>query len=146
MARAMPTISAAVSPLTRRALRKAAVWASPVRPPMISSSTSRASCSVRSRPAVSSASAALSTSFGIAGLLGRGARRRRRAAAPLSRPVMRRNVASRSSPTSVSTLSGWNCTPCTGSSRCPTPITMPSSFHAVSARQSGSASSTTSEW
>ena len=26
----------------------------------------------------------------------------------------------------MSTLSGWNCTPCTGSSRCRTPITMPS--------------------
>ena len=45
MARAMPTISSAVSPLTRSALRKAAVWASPARPPMISSSTSRASSS-----------------------------------------------------------------------------------------------------
>src|SRR5450756_1058447 len=68
MARAMPTISSAVSPLTRRALRKAAVWASPVRPPMISSSTSRASSSPRSRPAARRCSAALSTSFGIARL------------------------------------------------------------------------------
>ena len=34
-----------------------------------------------------------------------------------------RKLRSRSSPAPVSTLSGWNCTPCTASSRCRTPMT-----------------------
>ena len=45
-------------------------------------------------------------------------------------PSISRKVRSRSRPTAVSTLSGWNCTPCTGSSRWRTPITMPSAFQA----------------
>ena len=41
----------------------------------------------------------------------------RDAAGPAALPSIKRKLRSRSSPTAVSTLSGWNCTPWTGSSR-----------------------------
>jgi len=50
-------------------------------------------------------------------------------------------------PPSVSTDSGWNCTPSTGRSRWRRPITMPESVHAVTASSGGTVSrSTASEW
>ena len=145
MARAMPTISPAVSPLTRSALRKAPVWAAPVRPPMISSSTARASSSLRSCPAVSSASAALRTSFGTRGLLRRGGPVRRAAVA--GRVAHAQEVGEQVEPGLRQHDSrDGTARRATGSSRWRTPITTPSSFQAVSSRQAGSASSTTSEW
>ena len=47
----------------------------------------------------------------------------------------------------VRMLSGWNCTPSSGHSRCRRPITTPSSVQADTSRQSGTLSgATTSEW
>lgn len=50
-------------------------------------------------------------------------------------------------PCRVVMLSGWNCTPCTGSSRCRRPMTYPSSSDvAVSRSAFGNGRDTTSEW
>ncbi len=46
-------------------------------------------------------------------------------------------------PCSVSRASGWNCTPSTGSVRCRSPMTSPSSACALTSRQSGSVSRST---
>ena len=67
IARAMPTISAAVSPLTRSALRKAAICVVLAFPCMISSSTERASSELRSPPPARVLRAALRISLGAMG-------------------------------------------------------------------------------
>ena len=57
---------------------------------------------------------------------------------PLDHRVPARKFRSRSRPNgSVSTDSGWNCTPSTGSVRCLTPITSPSSDRADTSSSSG---------
>ena len=122
IARASPVISSTVSPLVRRAIRNAAVWASEASPDMISWSTRAASSADRaSRPATRSI-ASVSTGLRHA-----------------------RKLRSRALPCSVSTDSGWNCTPSAGSSRWRSPITT-SPANAERSRQSGRSGSTTSEW
>ena len=50
-------------------------------------------------------------------------------------------------PPSVSTDSGWNCTPSMGSSRCRRAITMPDGVRPVTSSSAGTLSdSTASEW
>src|SRR5213079_1026371 len=56
-----------------------------------------------------------------------------------------RKLRASSGPSGVSTDSGWNCTPSTGSSRCRTAITSPSSHVAQTSRQSGTETAA-SEW
>ena len=51
---------------------------------------------------------------------------------------MSRKFCSTSFPTTVMTLSGWNCTPSTRCSLCRTPMTTPDSLRALTSRQSGS--------
>jgi hypothetical protein len=66
--------------------------------------------------------------------------------APWSSTVRSRKFASSRWPCSVSTDSGWNCTPHIGRSRCRMPITTPSSAHALGRRFAGSGVWTDSEW
>ena len=58
----------------------------------------------------------------------------------------RTKLRSRSLPTSVRMLSGWNWTPSTTNSRCRTPMSTPSSVHAVRSSTAGRSGATTSEW
>ena len=152
MARAMPTISSAVSPFTRSAESRAAVWASPTPPPMISSTTPRASSSRRSPPALSVAKAWERMSLGIVAVLSGAAGVERRAAgrvagrAPAVPPRSSRKLAMRAAPDSVSTLSGWNCTPSTARLRWRSPMTSPASFQALRSSRGESSGSTISEW
>src|SRR6476469_2830111 len=68
MVRARPTSSGTVSPLARRAMRKAPVWTSPARPSMISASTAAAWSAVRCSPSATASIARVTTSLGaIAG-------------------------------------------------------------------------------
>src|SRR6202035_5187430 len=67
-------------------------------------------------------------------------------AATLCAAARRRKLRSRSWPPSEAMLSGWNCTPCSGRSRWASPMMMPSSVSAVTARAAGKpARSTISE-
>ena len=69
-----------------------------------------------------------------------------RATAPSS-PHTSSQLASSRWPPWVSTDSGWNCTPYSGSSRCCTPITTPPAVEAVTSSSSGTVDRTTaSEW
>ena len=63
--RARPVSSSTVSPFARSATRKAAVWASPTSPAMISASTSCACSALRSVPEATASMARVRTSFGI---------------------------------------------------------------------------------
>ena len=99
--RASPASSSTVSPLVRRATRKAAISTSEASPAMMTASTSAASSALRSRP-----DATASTARVIVGC----------AIAPY-RPGPCTKLSRRARPPSVSTDSGWNWTPSAGSSR-----------------------------
>ena len=122
MARASPVISSTVSPFVRSAIRKAAVCASEASPAIISWST--AAAFVRGQ--------VLAAGQPVDGL-------------GQDRVAHPRKLRRSALPCSVSTDSGWNCTPSAGSSRWRTPITT-SPATAERSRQSGSSGSTTSEW
>ena len=114
MASAQPAISSAVSPFARRATRKPAVWDGVASPDMISSMAALRLGRVE-----------------IVAVEQLGDRL-------LDHRVASRKFRSRSRPSgSVSTDSGWNCTPSTGSVRCLTPITSPSSDRADTSSSSG---------
>src|SRR5690349_18002010 len=68
--RAKPTSSGTVSPLARRAIRKAPVWIGSARPSMISASTAEAWSAVRWSPAQTASIARLTTSLGTVASLG----------------------------------------------------------------------------
>ena len=91
IASAQPAISSAVSPLARSATRKPPIWAGVASPRMISDITSRASSRESERPSRRSVMA------------------RWIIASRKFRPI--------SGPSGVRTLSGWNWTPSSGSSR-----------------------------
>ncbi len=146
--RASPATSSTVSPFVRSAIRNAAVSTSEALPVMTSPSTAAVSSCERSRREARASIAAVRTALGMArakegtgsaGATCSSARRERRRAQP------RRKFASSSLPASVSTDSGWNCTPSAEarggagpSARLPAGVTW---------RQSGRVSScTTSEW
>ena len=66
---------------------------------------------------------------------------------PARSDYSRRKFSSSRLPSAVRMLSGWNCTPWIGNSRCRRPMISPSAVRALTTRQSGTLSGrTTSEW
>ena len=139
-----PVISSTVSPRTRSAIRKPPICDGVALPDMMMSNASSASSSLRRRPAATPARIAFISDISAVmprapmgcWWLGR-----------LTGPVRRTKFASSSWPCSEAMLSGWNCTPWIGSSRCINPMIRPSSLSAVTFSTSGRVSrSTISEW
>ena len=120
---AKPTISDGRSPFITRPTSSPAIWAGVARPAMISAIAADASSAVRSRRNCSLSISAVNI-------------------------YNSRKLRSIRRPAGVNTDSGWNCTPCTGSSRCRKPMTVPSSAaRAVISNASGQPSSLTQrEW
>ena len=96
IARAMPASSPTVSPLARKAISSAAVCTSDARPSMTSCSTAEVSSTVRASQRQRRSIVSVSIGLGVA---------------------HSRKLRSMAMPCSVSTDSGWNCTPSAGSSR-----------------------------
>ena len=123
--RASPTSSGTVSPLARRAIRKAPVWTGSARPSMISAKHRR----------------------GVVGgeVIAGADRVDRPADDVVGHQLSPRKFFSSDLPCGVRTDSGWNWTPSAGSSRWRAPITT-SPSEALSSSSSGRSGSATSEW
>ena len=155
IARAKPTISSTVSPFMRMPTTSALICASVASPSMIAPMTRSASASVSDSPPLTRAIACCTVSTSAAATLARALppAAATTAGAPLgppasgTSPATSRKFASSFAPSGVSTLSGWNCTPKTGSDSCSMPMTTPSPVRAVT-RSGGTTelSSTQSEW
>ncbi len=151
MAVAKPASSSTVSPRMRRPISRAASWAAVASPSITAPIARRASSSESVPPSTIVASAPRTWSLIDRPPLARPAVAKeplaasRRDASPS--PARRRKLASRCGPWGVSTLSGWNWTPSSGSATWRMPMTTRSaSLMAVTRSSSGSvAGSTASE-
>jgi hypothetical protein len=121
---ASPASSSTVSPFVRSAMRKPAICVSETSPDMISARTAEVSSWGRSLPDATASIARVRVSLGN------------------RQP---RKFASSCLPSSVRTDSGWNWTPSAGRSRWRRPMITPPPL-ADTSKQSGTSSSTTSEW
>ena len=144
IARAKPTISSTVSPFMRMPVISALICDGVASPSMIWFMTMYASSSVSDAPVATRPIAAAAVATSAAPALARAAPPAAATIAgvpdaPLASgtsPATSRKFASSLVPSGVRTLSGWNCTPKTGSSRWWTPMMTPSGVRAcTSARR-----------
>ena len=115
---AAAAISSTLSPLSRRAVSRAPIWACVASPDMMSRMAASISARARSLP---------STALAIAAL-------RSAAEACLRRS---RKFSSSLRPTGVAMDSGWNCTPSTSKVLCLSAMISPSAVQALTVKQSG---------